>query len=177
MGRRLLVAAAVVLLFVGAGAGIALLTSDDSSDTSTAGSTSTSAPASSSAPSSTTPATTAAPATTTPTVAPADAALPDPCGAEGATIKAAIDNGVDGAAANAQVDECRLAAVDPSWAAVRLVAKPGGSFDTITVLVHGGGGSWEIVGSGAANVGCGAAPQQVLVDLGIVCSSSGGGGL
>jgi hypothetical protein len=102
--------------------------------------------------------------------------LPDPCGAEGAAIKAAVDNGVDGAAANAQVDQCRLAAVDPSWAAVLLSAKPGAAFDTITVLVHGGGGSWAIVGSGTTNVGCGSAPQQVLVDLGIVCSSTGGGG-
>jgi len=173
MSRRLLLAAAIVLLFVGAGAGLALVTRDDSSDTASEP-TSTSAPASS-APSTSAP-TTTAPVTTTTTAAPTPADVPDPCGAEGATIKAAIDNGVDGAAANAQIDECRLAAVDPSWAAVRLTAKPGSDFDTITVLVQGGGGSWAIVASGATNVGCGTAPQQVLVDLGIVCSSTGGGG-
>lgn len=177
MGRRLLVATVVVLVFIGAGAGVALLTRDDASDSSdsTAGTTSTSA-------STTSPPTTTAPATTTsaptPTTAavPPPAELPDPCGAEGAAIKAAIDNGIDGAAASAQVDQCRLAAVDPSWAVVLLAAKPGADFNAVTVLVHGGGGSWAIVGSGTNNVGCGSAPQQVLVDLGIVCSSAGGGG-
>lgn len=175
MGRRLLVAAAIVVLFVGVGAGVALLTRDDSSD-STASSTSTSASTSSS-PTTTTPAsTTSEPATTTTTAAPAPVDLPDPCGAEGATIKATIDAGVDGAAANAQIEQCRLAAIDPSWAAVRLTAKPGAEFESVTVLVQGGGGSWAIIGTGSTNVGCGTAPQQVLVDLGIVCSSAGGGG-
>jgi cytoskeletal protein RodZ len=96
MGRRLLVAAAVVLLFVGIGAGVALSTRDDSSD-STASSTSTSA--STSSPTTTAPATTtseAATTTTTTTAAPEPTELPDPCGAEGATIKATIDAGALG---------------------------------------------------------------------------------
>jgi hypothetical protein len=177
MGRRLLVAAAIVLLFVGIGAGIALLTRDDSSD-STASGPSTSASTTSS-PTTTAPTTTTGePATTTTTTAaPAPVDLPDPCGTEGATIKAAIDAGVDGAAASAQIDQCRLAAIDPSWAAVRLTAKPGADFESVTVLMQGGGGSWAIIATGSTNVGCGTAPQQVLVDLGIVCSSAGGGGL
>jgi len=58
---------------------------------------------------------------------------------------------------------------------VKLVAKPGADFSPVTVVLRGGGGSWTIVATGTSNVGCGNAPQQVLVDLGIFCASTGGG--
>ena len=71
---------------------------------------------------------------------------------------------------------CRLAASDPTWAAVQLAAKPGAQFDAVTVIVHGGAGSWTIVASGGTDAGCGAAPQQVIVDLGQFCAGTGGDG-
>ena len=71
---------------------------------------------------------------------------------------------------------CRLAASDPSWAAVNLAAKPGAEFAAVTVIVHGGAGSWSIVAQGGTNAGCGQAPQQVIVDLGQFCAGTGGDG-
>jgi hypothetical protein len=130
----------------------------------------------SAAPTSTTgPVTTATPATTTTTLAPAEGSPPGPCGADTGPIRAAIDAGVANAQANADVASCRLAASDPSWAAVQLTAKAGAQFDALTVIVHGGAGSWLIVATGGTNAGCGAAPQQVIVDLGQFCVGTGGG--
>ena len=80
-----------------------------------------------------------------------------------------------GAHDRAQVAECRLAAADTTWAIARLEAKPGAEYAATTVLLHGGGGSWAVVDSGADGVGCGKAPQQVLVDLGLFCAGTGGG--
>ena len=65
--------------------------------------------------------------------------------------------------------------VDTTWALARLEAKPGAEFAATSVLLHGGGGAWAIVDSGTDGVGCGKAPQQVLVDLGLFCAGSGGG--
>jgi hypothetical protein len=87
----------------------------------------------------------------------------------------AIDAAVSGAQ-NSDVASCRLAASDPSWAAVNLVARPGAQFDSLTVILHGGAGSWSIVAQGGTNAGCGQAPQQVIVDLGQFCAGTGGGG-
>ena len=69
-----------------------------------------------------------------------------------------------------RVDTCRQAPIDTSWAVVTLVAKPGADFSPTSVVLHGGGGSWAIVDSGTGNVACGKVPQQVAVDLGIVCT-------
>jgi hypothetical protein len=83
---------------------------------------------------------------------------------------------VTGAAQTADVASCRLAASDPSWAAVNLAAKPGAQFAALTVIVHGGAGSWSVVAQGGTNAGCGQAPQQVIVDLGQFCAGTGGNG-
>jgi hypothetical protein len=173
MGRRWIVAGIIVLACVGIGTGAALLTRDDATDEATAPATTTSSTtrATGAPPSSSAPTTTAPPASTAP---PTPTGLPDPCGAETGSIRAAIDSGVDGARERATVDTCRRAAVDPSWAVVTLTAQPGAEFANLTVLVQGGGGSWAIVDQGTRNVGCGQAPQQVLADLGTVCSSTGG---
>lgn len=171
MGRRVVVGVLIVLLAVGAGAAVAYLTRDDEGSDTASGSTMTTTN-----PPSTAPSTTTAPASTTTTTDEAPRApLPDPCGAETATIRLAIDNGVEGARDGADIETCRIAAVDSSWAAVRLTARGGSGFAPVTVLLQGGGGSWSIVDRGDGNVGCGRAPQQVLVDLGVVCASTGGG--
>jgi hypothetical protein len=124
--------------------------------------------------------TTAAPTTTTPasttTIAPPNGTPPGPCGADAGPIRAAIDAGVANAQANADVASCRLAASDPTWAAVQLSARPGAQFDPVTVIVHGGAGAWSIVATGGPGAGCGAAPQQVIADLGQFCVGTGGGG-
>jgi hypothetical protein len=59
---------------------------------------------------------------------------------------------------------------------VNLAAKPGAQFAALTVIVHGGAGSWSVVAQGGANAGCGQAPQQVIVDLGQFCAGTGGNG-
>jgi hypothetical protein len=102
------------------------------------------------------------------------AVLPGPCGIDAGPITAAVDAGVAGARTNATLTDCRHAAVDTSWVLVHLEAKPGTQFAPTSVLLHGGGGSWTIVDSGSNQVGCGKAPQQVLVDLGLLCVGSGG---
>jgi len=168
MGRRAVIGIVVVALVVAAGAAFALWADDDSPDT--AGSTTTTTVATTST---TAPVTSTAPATTAPSTTAPTAAV-DACGTEQAAITAAIDNGVTGARDRAQVEECRLAAVDRSWAAVRLVPKPGATFTAATVVVRGGGGAWSVVGTDTS--ACGSTPQQVLVDLGILCLSGGGSG-
>jgi hypothetical protein len=82
---------------------------------------------------------------------------------------------VTGASTNAQVAACRLAASDPSWAAVQLTARPGARFTAATVIVHDAAGSWSVVAQGGTSAGCGQAPQQVIVDLGQFCAGTGGG--
>jgi cytoskeletal protein RodZ len=109
------------------------------------------------------------------TTAPAADAPPGPCGADTGPVRAAIDAGVADARADAEVASCRLAASDPSWAAVQLAAKPGATFRALTVILHGGAGAWSIVASGGTDAGCGSAPQQVIVDLGQFCAGTGGG--
>ena len=86
-----------------------------------------------------------------------------------------VDRTRVGAGQNADVASCRLAASDPSWAAVNLTAKPGAEFAALTVIVQGGAGSWSVVAQGGTNAGCGQAPQQVIVDLGQFCAGTGGG--
>jgi hypothetical protein len=174
MGRRILVGVLIVAGAVGIGAAVAYVTRDDDSSDRAGGSTTTTTAATTIP--STTAASTTAPTTSPTTTEPPRAPLPDPCGAETATIRAAIDNGVDGARDGADIDTCRIAPVDTTWAAVNLVARAGADFTPLTVLLQGGGGSWAIVDQGQADVGCGQAPQQVLVDLGVLCSSTGGGG-
>jgi hypothetical protein len=174
MARRWIVAAVIVAVFVAVGAGAALVTRDDGTGASDASGITTTTPA---AASTTAPISTSLPnasAATTTTELP-KAAPPDPCGAETGAIRAAIENGVAGTRDRATVDTCRQAPADTSWSVVTLVAKPGTDFSRTTVVLHGGGGSWAVVDSGTANVACGKVPQQVAVDLGIVCAGGGGG--
>jgi hypothetical protein len=122
------------------------------------------------------------PSPTTPQPTPTSAAAttaagapPGACGVDAGAIRAAIDAGVPNAAA-ADVASCRLAASDPTWASVRLAAKPGARFDPLTVIAHGGSGSWSIVATGGTSAGCGTAPQAVIVDLGQFCAGTGKAG-
>jgi hypothetical protein len=148
---------------------------DDDTDTATRATTTSAATTTSTttttAPASTTvaPTTTAAPTSTT--------GPPGPCGADAGPIRVAIDAAVTGAGQSADVASCRLAASDPTWAAVNLDAKPDAQFNALTVIVHGGAGSWTVVAQGGTDAGCGQAPQQVIVDLGQFCAGTGGGGV
>jgi hypothetical protein len=173
MGRRFIIGVIVVVVFVSAGAAFALLTRDGDTADTAGGTTTTTAATSSTAPSNSSTTTRATTTTVSPTTT---TVVPGLCGAVGAVIQASVNNGVDGARDRAQIDECRLAAADTSWAVVRLVAKPRANFANTTVLLHSAGGAWAVVATGGDDAGCSKAPQQVLVDLGIVCSSGGGGG-
>jgi hypothetical protein len=177
MARRWVLTAIVAAVLVVAAVFAARAIRDDDDNTAApARSTTTGAGATSttSAPTTTAAATTTAPATTT-TAAPVNGAPPGPCGADSGPIRAAIDAGVANAQTNADVASCRLAASDPTWAAAQLAAKPGAQFDALTVILHGGAGAWSIVATGGTSAGCGAAPQQVIVDLGQFCAGTGGG--
>ncbi len=177
MARRwiLTVVAAAVLVVAAVFVGRAIR--DDDTSPARAHAASTSAPSTTGAAitTTTTPPTSSAPATTTTTTAPANGDPPGPCGADTGPIRTAIDAGIANAQASADVASCRLAASDASWGAVQLAAKPGAQFGALTVIVHGGAGSWTIVASGGTNAGCGTVPQQVIVDLGQFCAGSGGG--
>ena len=178
MARRwILTAVIAAVLVVGAVLAAHAIRDDDTGTPERAAPATTPAP-STTAPvtTSTAPAGTTAPASTTTTVTPVTGTAPGPCGTDTGPIRAAIDAGVANAQANADVASCRLAASDPSWAAVQLTAKPGAQFDALTVVVHGGAGSWAIVATGGTSAGCGASPQQVIVDLGQFCAGTGGGG-
>ncbi len=178
MARRWILTAIVAAVLVVAGVLAARAIRDDDSDTDAASrATTTTSSVTTTAPSSTTtttaPVTTAAPTTSAPT---STTGPPGPCGTDTGPIRVAIDAAVNGAAQSADVASCRLAASDPSWAAVNLAAKPGAQFAALTVIVHGGAGSWSVVAQGGANAGCGQAPQQVIVDLGQFCAGTGGNG-
>lgn len=178
MARRwiLTVVAAAVLVVAAAFAGRAIRDDDASPERATAASTSAPSTTGAATTTTTTPPTSSAPATTTTTTAaPANGDVPGPCGTDSGPIRAAIDAGIADAQASADVASCRLAASDASWGAVQLAAKPGAQFGALTVIVHGGAGSWTIVASGGTNAGCGTVPQQVIVDLGQFCAGSGGG--
>jgi hypothetical protein len=166
MGRRVAVAVLLVLLVAAAGATVALIAGDDDAND-TAGGPTTSSPATAS---------TATPSTSAPTTAPPTTTTPPvvgECGLEQAAIVAAVNDGVDGARDRTHVEQCRLAAIDPSWAAVLVVPNPGVAFEETTIVLRGGAGSWAVVGR--STDACAQATQQVLADLGIVCV--GGGGL
>ncbi len=178
MARRWILTAIVAAVLVVVGVFAARAIRDDDSDTDAASrATTTTSSVTTTAPSSTTttsaPVTTAAPTTSVPT---STTGPPGPCGTDTGPIRVAIDAAVTGAAQTADVASCRLAASDPSWAAVNLAAKPGSQFAALTVIVHGGAGSWSVVAQGGTNAGCGQAPQQVIVDLGQFCAGTGGNG-
>lgn len=176
MARRwILTAVLAAVLVVAAVIAARAIRGDDTDADSATRATTTSAAATTSTTTSTTaaPTTTVAPATTPTTTPTSTTGPPGPCGPDAGPIRVAIDAAVDGAA-NADVAGCRLAASDPSWAAVNLDAKPGAQFAAVTVIVHGGAGSWSVVAQGGTNAGCGQAPQQVIVDLGQFCAGTGG---
>jgi hypothetical protein len=174
MARRWILTVVIAAVLVVGGVFAARAIRDDDTDTAQRATT-TSAAVTTTAPSTTSPpVTTAAPtSTSTPT---STTGPPGPCGTNTATIRGAVDAAVSGAAQSADIASCRLAASDPTWAAVNLAAKPGAQFAAVTVVVHGGAGSWTVVAQGGADAGCGAAPQQVIVDLGQFCAGTGGGG-
>ena len=182
MARRwILTAVLAAVLVVAAVIAARAIRDDDTDADSAARATTTSAAATTSTTTSTTaaPTTTVAPAATTTlstSTAPSTTGPPGPCGPDAGPIRVAIEAGVSGAA-DADVAGCRLAASDPSWAAVNLAPKPGAQFAAVTVIVHGGAGSWSIVAQGGTDAGCGQAPQQVIVDLGQFCAGTGGGGV
>jgi hypothetical protein len=177
MARRWILTAviAAVLVVAAVFAARAIRDDDTTADTAQRATTTSANAITTTVPTSTTaPATTAAPTTTTaPT---STTGPPGPCGTDSGPIRVAIDAAVSGAAQNANLASCRLAASDPSWAAVNLDAKPGAQFAAVTVIVHGGAGSWSVVAQGGAEAGCGQAPQQVIVDLGQFCAGTGGDG-
>ena len=177
MARRWIITAIVAAVLVVAAIVAAQAIRDDDTTADRATSSTTTTPSTTAAGASTTATpTTTVPASTTTTGAPTNGEPPGPCGADAGAIRAAIDAGVAGAQAGADVATCRLAASDVSWAAVQLAAKPGAEFDPVAVILHGGAGSWAIVATGGTNAGCGQAPQQVIVDLGQFCAGTGGGG-
>jgi len=177
----LTVVVAAVLVVAGVIAAHAIRDDDTKPDADTAPLvTTTSSGATTSAAASTTtaaPVTTAAPATSTPTSTPTSTTgPPGPCGTDTGPIRVAVNAAVSGAAQSADVASCRLAASDPTWAAVKLAAKPGAQFAAVTVVAHRSGGAWSVVAQGGADAGCGVAPQQVIVDLGQFCAGTGGNG-
>jgi hypothetical protein len=173
MARRWILIAVVAAVLVVGGVFAARAIRDDGTDTAKRAPSTTGAPSSTVSSTTTAPASTVAPTTTsTPT---STTGPPDPCGADTASIRAAIDAAVSGAAQAADIATCRLAASDPTWAAVDLTAKPGAQFAALTVVVHGTSGTWSVVAQGGPEAGCGLAPQQVIVDLGQFCAGSGGG--
>jgi hypothetical protein len=176
MARRWIATAIVAAALVVAAVVAARAIRDDDTDVAARDrtTTSTAAPSTSAGPTTTTPAPTTVPATTT--VAPTTAPPPGPCGTDTGAIRTAIDAGVAGAQAGADIASCRLAASDVTWTAVDLTAKAGAQFDPLTVVLHRDGGSWAIVATGGTSAGCGQAPQQVIVDLGQFCLGAGGGG-
>jgi hypothetical protein len=168
----------VVLAAVGVAAAAVLAPGDDSgsgsaADRGSGGSGGTAATTTTLAPVTTAPVSTGAPATTAPPTT--TVVVPGACGSLGGVIEAAVDTDVPGAAAGADVTECRLAATDATWALVRLTPKAGSSFTATTVILQGGG-AWNVVATGGTDAGCGKAPQQVIADLGQFCVGSGGGG-
>jgi len=177
MARRWILTAVVAAVLVVAGVLAARAIRDDDTDPDTASraTTTSSASTSTSAPTTTAPTTTTAAPTTT-TAPTSTTGPPGPCGTDTGPIRVAVDAAVAGAAQNADVATCRLAASDPTWAAVNLAARPGAQFDALTVIVHGGAGSWAVIAQGGQNAGCGQAPQQVIVDLGQFCAGTGGDG-
>ena len=177
MARRWILTAVVAAVLVVAGVFAARAIRDDDTDPGTASraTTTSSASTSTSAPTTTAPTTTTVAPTTT-TAPTSTTGPPGPCGTDTGPIRVAVDGAVAGAAQNADVATCRLAASDPTWAAVNLAAKPGAQFDALTVIVHGGAGSWAVIAQGGPNAGCGQAPQQVIVDLGQFCAGTGGDG-
>jgi hypothetical protein len=176
MARRWILTAVVASVIVVAAVFAARAIRDDDTDVdsgSATRATTTSVAPTTTSTTTTVPVTTVAP-TTTPTPA-STTGPPGPCGTDAGPIRVAIDAGVADAA-NADIAGCRLAASDPSWAAVKLAAKPGAQFAAVTVIVHGGAGSWSVVAQGGIDAGCGQAPQQVIVDLGQFCAGTGGSG-
>jgi hypothetical protein len=177
MARRwiLTAIAAAALVVVGVFVAHAIRDDDTDPDTAARATTTSGATTTIAVPTTTAPASTAAAPTTT-TAPTSTTGPPGPCGTDSGPIRVAVDAAVTGAAQNADVATCRLAASDPTWAAVNLAAKPGAQFGAVTVIVHGGAGAWTVVAQGGTNAGCGVAPQPVIVDLGQFCAGTGGGG-
>jgi hypothetical protein len=173
--RRWILTAIVAAVLVVVGVFVAREIRDDDTDpdTATRATTTTAAVTTTTAPPTTAPTTTTVAPTTT-TVPTSTTGPPGPCGTDARPIRVAIDAAVIGAAQGADVTSCRLAASDPTWAAVNLVAKPNVQFGAVTVIVHGGAGSWTVIAQGGTDAGCGQAPQQVIVDLGQFCLGTGG---
>jgi hypothetical protein len=178
MSRRWVVALVAIVGVAAAGAVIALVTHDSDNNHDTAARTTTSSSTTSTSTTAVT-TTTSTTTTTTPTTTtappPVTGTAPGPCGAQLGAIRSAIDASVSGAQSGADTAECRLAASDPSWAAVHLVAKPGASFDATTVVLHDDNGAWTVIATDGPSAGCGKAPQQVIADLGQFCVGTGGG--
>lgn len=109
--------------------------------------------------------TTGATATTTSTA-------PGTCGAQSATITAAIEGSdVGGLAAqrgNFTVQRCRIAASNPIWAAANTVPNDPTRLDTAIVVLQRIGALWTVMDVGTADVGC-MAPVSVQHDLALAC--------
>src|SRR5205823_12386725 len=146
--RRWIISAVVAAILVVAAVFAARAIRDDDTDTTARATTTSSASTTSSTTTSTTPATTAPTTTAAPTTT---TGPPGPCGTDAAPIRVAVDAAVAGASANADVASCRLAASDPSWAAVQPPAQPGAQFHALTATRHSRSRSWAVVPPGAPN--------------------------
>jgi len=172
MARRWFLTAVLAAVLVAAGVLAAHAIRDDGAETAARATTVTAESTTSSSATSTIPTSTTVAGTSS---SPTTTGPPGPCGPDTGAIRAAVDGAVGGAAQNADIASCRLAASDRSWAAVDLAAKPGAEFAAVTVVAHSVAGSWSVVAQGSASAGCGRAPQQVIVDLGQSCAGTGGG--
>ena len=133
--------------------------------------------------------TTSSSSTTTPTTTPAPGGSTIPnqpdvpttippqtvgsCGNQTDALVAAI-TGSDVGGLNARqgqftVQQCRIAASSPIWAAAAVVPNPGIQLDRSTVVLQRIGALWNVEEVGTSNVGCNA-PAPVRVDLRLSCS-------
>ena len=66
------------------------------------------------------------------------------------------------------MQNCRIAASSPIWAAADVVPNPGVAEPTGTAALERIGALWNVVGYGTGALGC-EAPPAVQTELGITC--------
>ena len=94
------------------------------------------------------------------------------CGNQSEAITAAIGFGVQGLDTRAgqyTIQQCRIAASSPIWAAAEIVPNPGVQLDPATVVLQRIGALWNVEGTGTSGAGCTTAPASVRTELGLTC--------